>query len=103
MRVLLADPSPQAQLSVELFAVRIARSIAAMATGIGEFEHVFFSRHRPSRAHRRASSRAWAGSACASSRQQRWSREDRLGVGPAIWNVAIDEARELAELALIWL
>src|SRR3546814_17016615 len=43
MRVLLADPGPQAQLAVELFAVRIAQSIAAMATGIGGLDHVVFS------------------------------------------------------------
>lgn len=35
MRVLLTEPGPRAQLALELFTVRIAQSIAAMATGIG--------------------------------------------------------------------
>src|SRR3546814_4127641 len=54
MRVLLADPGPQAQLAVELFAVRIAQSIAAMAMGIGGLDHVVFSGgigHRRSEEH----------------------------------------------------
>ncbi|HEU4797425.1 MAG TPA: acetate kinase [bacterium] len=107
MRVLLADPSPQAQLAVELFAVRIAQSIAAMATGIGGLDHVVFSGgigHRAPGLRARIVARlGWLGLALAPEDNNAGAVRIHSGSGPAIWNVAIDEERELAESALAWL
>src|SRR3546814_225828 len=107
MRVLLADPGPQAQLAVELFAVRIAQSIAAMATGIGGLDHVVFSGgigHRAPGLRARIVARlGWLGLALASRENDAGATRIDGGSGPAIWNAAIDEERELAESALAWL
>lgn len=107
MRVLLADPSPQAQLAVELFAVRIAQSIAAMATGIGGLDHVVFSGgigHRAPGLRARIVARlGWLGLALASRENDAGATRIDGGSGPAVWNAAIDEERELAESALAWL
>src|SRR3546814_15797874 len=43
MRALLADPGPHATLAVELFAILIAPSPSAMATGIGRLVPFAFS------------------------------------------------------------
>ncbi|MCJ0824792.1 hypothetical protein MQC88_02270 [Luteimonas sp. 50] len=106
MRVLLADPSPQAQLAVELFAVRIAQSIAAMATGIGGLDHVVFSGgigHRAPVLRARIVARlSWLGLALAPADNEVGAVRIHSGIGPVIWNVAIDEERELAESALAW-
>jgi len=106
-RVLLADPSPQAQLAVELFAVRIAQSIAAMATAIGGLDHVVFSGgigHRaPMLRARIVALLAWLGLALEPGDNDAGATRIDSGVGPAIWNVAVDEERELAESALAWL
>ncbi len=107
MRMLLADPDPQAQLAVELFAVRIAQSIAAMATAIGGVDHVVFSGgigHRAPGLRARIVARlGWLGLALASRDNDAGAIRIDGGSGPAIWNVAIDEERELAESALAWL
>jgi acetate kinase len=107
MRVLLADPSPQAQLAVELFAVRLAQSIAAMATGIGGLDHVVFSGgigHRAPKLRARVVTRlGWLGMALDPGDNDAGAVRIDSGIGPAIWNVAIDEERELAESALAWL
>lgn len=107
MRVLLADHSPQAQLAVELFAVRIAQAIAAMATGIGGLDHVVFSGgigHRAPGLRARIVARlGWLGLALATDDNDAGAVRIHSGIGPAIWNVAIDEERELAESALVWL
>ena len=107
MRVLLADPGPQAQLAVDLFAVRIAQSIAAMATGIGGLDHVVFSGgigHRAPGLRARIVARlGWLGLALASRENDAGATRIDGGSGPAIWNAAIDEERELAESALAWL
>lgn len=107
MRVLLADPGPQAQLAVDLFAVRIAQSIAAMATGIGGLDHVVFSGgigHRAPGLRARIIARlGWLGLALAPDDNDAGATRIDRGGGPSIWNVAIDEERELAESALAWL
>lgn len=107
MRVLLADPGPQAQLAVDLFAVRIAQSIAAMATGIGGLDHVVFSGgigHRAPGLRARIIARlGWLGLALAPDDNDAGATRIDAASGPAIWNVAIDEERELAESALAWL
>lgn len=107
MRVLLTDPGPQAQLAVELFAVRIAQSIAAMATAIGGLDHVVFSGgigHRAPVLRARIVARlAWLGLALAPDVNDAGATRIDRGGGPSIWNVAIDEERELAESALAWL
>ena len=107
MRMLLADPGPQAQLAVELFAVRIAQAIAAMATAIGGVDHVVFSGgigHRAPGLRARIVARlGWLGLALASRDNDAGAIRIDGGSGPAIWNVAIDEERELAESALAWL
>lgn len=107
MRLLLADPGPQAQLAVELFSVRIAQSIAAMATGIGGLDHVVFSGgigHRAPMLRARIVTRlGWLGLTLAPGDNDAGAVRIDTGIGPAIWNVAIDEERELAESALTWL
>ncbi|WP_036135620.1 acetate/propionate family kinase [Novilysobacter defluvii] len=107
MRVLLADPDPQAQLAVELFAIRVAQSIAAMATGIGGLDHVVFSGgigHRaPGLRARIVAHLGWLGLKLAAGDNDAGAARIDSGSGPAIWNVAIDEERELAESALAWL
>ena len=107
MRMLLADPDPQAQLAVELFAVRIAQAIAAMATAIGGVDHVVFSGvigHRAPGLRARIVARlGWLGLALASRDNDAGAIRIDGGSGPAIWNVAIDVERELAESALAWL
>ncbi len=107
MRVLLADPSPQAKLAVELFTVRIAQSIAAMATGIGGLDHVVFSGgigHRAPGLRARIIARlGWLGLALAPADNDAGATRIDGGGGPVIWNVAIDEELELAESALAWL
>src|SRR3546814_12499618 len=104
MRVLLADPGPQAQLAVELFAVRIAQSIAAMATGIGGLDHVVFSGgigHRAPGLRARIVARlGWLGLALASRENDAGATRIDGGSGPAIWNAAIDEEGGLAESEL---
>lgn len=107
MRMLLADPDPHAQLAVELFAVRIAQAIAAMATAIGGVDHVVFSGgigHRAPGLRARIVARlGWLGLALASRDNDAGAIRIDGGSGPAIWNAAIDEERELAESALAWL
>src|SRR3546814_16483226 len=101
MRVLLADPGPQAQLAVELFAVRIAQSIAAMATGIGGLDHVVFSGgigHRAPGLRARIVARlGWLGFALASRENDAGAQRIDGGSRPSIWNTAIAEKREPVE------
>ena len=107
MPVSLWVPGPQAQLAVELFAVRIAQSIAAMATAIGGLDHVVFSGgigHRAPVLRARIVARlAWLGLALAPDVNDAGATRIDRGGGPSIWNVAIEEERELAESALAWL
>ena len=107
MRVLLTDPSPRAQLAVELFTVRIAQSIAAMATGIGGLDHLVFSGgigHRAPLLRERVVSRLkWLGLGLDTGHNDAGAPRIDRGVGPAIWNIAVDEERELAESATAWI
>ena len=107
MRVLLTDPGSRAQLAVELFTVRIAQSIAAMATGIAGLDHLVFS---GGIGHRAPMLRAgiiahleWLGLALDTDHNGAGALRIDQGAGPAIWNVDVDEERELAESALAWL
>lgn len=107
MRVLLTDPGPRAQLAVELFTVRIAQSIAAMATGIGGLDHLVFS---GGIGHRAPMLRAgivarleWLGLGLDTAQNDAGATRIDRGVGPAIWNIAVDEERELAESAAAWI
>ncbi|CAM5531890.1 propionate kinase [Rhodanobacter lindaniclasticus] len=91
---------------MELFAVRIAQSIAAMATGIGGLDHVVFSGgigHRAPGLRARIVARlGWLGLALAPEDDNAGAVGCQGGSGPAIWNVAIDEERE-SPSALAWL
>src|SRR3546814_16661110 len=101
MRVLLADPGPQAQLAVELFVVRIAQSIAAMATGIGGLDHVVFSGgigHRARGLRARIVARlGWLGLALASRETDAGANRTDGGSGHAIWKAAHAAERERGE------
>lgn len=107
IRALLADRSPLAELAVEQFVIRIAQAIAAMATGIGGLEHLAFSGgigHRSAALRQRIVERlGWLDLAL--DPKQNDAGALRIGVPgkTAIWNVGIDEERELAESALRWL
>lgn len=107
MQLLLADPGPRARLALELFAMRIAQSVAAMATGIGGLDHLVFSGgigHRAPALRASIVARlAWLGLALAPAENTTGAVRVDRGIGPAIWNVAIDEERELADSALTWL
>lgn len=107
MRLLIGDAGPQARLAVDLFVVRIAQSIAAMATGIGGLEHLVFSGgigHRAPGLRERILARlAWLGLTADLGHNEAGALRIDRGTGPRIWNVAIDEERELAESALAWI
>lgn len=107
MRLLMADNRPQAQLAVELFVVRIAQSIAAMATGIGGLDHLVFSGgigHRSPVLRERIVARLeWLGLTLDSDRNGAGGLRIDRGVGPGVWNVDVDEERVLAQSALSWL
>ena len=107
MRVLLTDPGPRAQLAVELFTVRIAQSTAAMATGIAGLDHVVFS---GGIGHRSPILRAgivarlgWLGLGLDTGQNDAGATRIDSGIGPAIWNIAVDEEREMAESAAAWI
>lgn len=107
MRLLMSDDAPEARLAVELFAVRIAQSIAAMATAIGGLDHLVFSGgigHRsPALRERIANRLEWLGLTLDRVRNSADELRIDRGVGPAVWNVDVDEERELAESAVSWL
>lgn len=107
MRLLLGDRGPAAQLAVDHFVVRIAQSIAAMATSIGGLDHLVFSGgigHRaPALRERIVARLAWLGLTMDPARNHAGALRIDQGSGPGVWNVAVDEERELAESALSWL
>lgn len=107
MRLLIGDNGAHARVAVELFVVRIAQSIAAMATGIGGLEHLVFSGgigHRAPVLRERILARlAWLGVTTDPGHNNAGALRIDRGMGPGIWNVDIDEERELAESALPWL
>jgi acetate kinase len=107
VRVLLGDQGPSAQLAVEQFTVRIAQSIAAMATGIGGLDHLVFSGgigHRaPALRERIVARLAWLGLTLDPVHNSAGEMRIDRSVGVRIWNVAVDEERELVESALSWL
>lgn len=107
MRMLVNDPEPRAQLAVEQFVMRIAQSIAAMATGIGGLDHLVFSGgigHRSPVLRERIVDRLeWLGLALDPGRNEAGDLRIDRGAAPGIWNVDVDEERELAESALSWL
>ncbi len=107
MRVLLPDSEPSAQLAVELFTVRIAQSIAAMATGINGLNHLVFSGgigHRAALVRAQIVARLeWLGLALDTDLNNAGATRIDARTGPGIWSVAVDEERELAESALVWL
>lgn len=107
MRLLIEDNGPEARLAVELFVVRIAQAIAAMATGIGGVDHLVFSGgigHRAPVLRERILARlAWLGVMPDPDRNAAGAVRIDQGIGPGIWNVVVDEERELAESAMYWL
>lgn len=107
MRLLMGDPEPHATLAIEQFVVRIAQSIAGMATGVGGLDHLVFSGgigHRSPVLRERIVARLeWLGLTLDSDRNGAGGLRIDRGVGPGIWNVDVDEERELAESALSWL
>ena len=107
VRVLMGDHGPRAQLAVEQFVMRIAQSIAAMATGVGGLDHLVFSGgigHRAPVLRERIVARlAWLGLALDPVDNGAGAMRIDHGVGPGIWNVAVDEERELVESTLSWL
>lgn len=107
MRRLLADDAPAARLAVDQFVVRIAQSIASLATGIGGLDHVVFSGgigHRAPDLRARIVGRlAWLGLEIDQEQNAAGAVRIGRGAGPRVWNVAVDEERELAESALAWI
>lgn len=78
-----------------------------MATGIGGLDHVVFSGgigHRAPILRARIVARlGWLGLTLAPDDNDAGAVRIDSGIGPAIWNVAIDEERKLAESAVTWL
>ena len=104
VRALLDDPRPEAALALEQFVMRIAQAIAAMATAIGGLDHLVFSGgsgHRAPRLRTRIVDRLeWLGLALDGDRNTSGALLVSPPMAPAIWNVAVDEERELALDAL---
>ncbi|MBN8263200.1 MAG: acetate/propionate family kinase [Xanthomonadales bacterium] len=107
MRLLIEDDGPAARLALEVFVVRIAQAIAAMATGIGGLDHLVFSGgigHRAPVVRERIFARlAWLGLIPDTDRNNAGALRIDRGMGPGIWNVQVDEERELAESAMSWI
>jgi len=107
MRTLLARSDEAAQLAVEQFVVRIAQSIAAMATAIGGIDHLVFSggigNRAPAIREQIVSRLGWLGLALDAGQNVVGALRIDRSDNPAIWNVAIDEERELAQSSIGWL
>lgn len=104
LRELLVDPRPDAALAVEQFVVRVAQAIAGMAIAAGGLEHLIFSGgsgHRSPALRARIVERlAWMGLALDADRNTSGTLLLSPPGTPPIWNVEVDEERELA-LALL--
>jgi acetate kinase len=100
VRALLDDARPEAALALEQFVIRIAQAIAAMATAIGGLDHLVFSGgsgHRAPRLRARIVDRLeWLGLALDAERNASGALLVSPPIAPAVWNVAVDEERELA-------
>lgn len=100
VRALLDDARPEAALALEQFVMRIAQAIAAMATAVGGLDHLVFSGgsgHRAPRLRARIVDRLeWLGLALDAGRNTSGALLLSPPMAPAIWNVAVDEERELA-------
>lgn len=87
--------------------MRIAQSITAMATAIGGLDHLVFSGgigHRaPSIRARIVAHLSWLGLGVDPEANEAGTMRFDHGAGATLWNVPIDEERELAESALQWL
>lgn len=107
MRRLLADDGPGARLAVDLFTMRIAQSIASLATSMGGLDHLVFSGgigHRAPALRAGIVERlAWLGLSLDARRNDAGALRFDDGGGTALWNVSVDEERELAESALRWI
>ncbi len=107
VRRLLADGREAATLALEVFSMRIAQSVTAMATAIGGLDHLVFSGgigHRaPSIRARIVAHLSWLGLGVDPEANEAGVMRFDRGTGPALWNAPIDEERELAESAPEWL
>jgi acetate kinase len=106
MRSLVSDPAPLASLAIEQFVVRIAQSIAAMGTAMGGLDHLVFSGgigHRaPSIRSQIVAKLEWLGLTLDCTNNDAGSSRIDAGTGPRIWNIAVDEERELVDSTHEW-
>lgn len=107
VRRLLEEQAPASRLAIEQFVVRIAQAIAAMATSLGGIDHLVFSGgigyRAPVLRMRIAERLAFLGIRLDADRNASGAPQIHASGTPAVWNVAIDEERELAESVFAWL
>lgn len=100
LRELLVDARPEAMVAVEQFVVRVAQAIAAMAIAAGGLEHLVFSggsgHGAPVLRARIVERLAWMGLALDDDRNGSGACLISPPAAPPIWNIAVDEERELA-------
>lgn len=107
IRRLLTDGGDAATLAIEVFSMRIAQAVTGMATAIGGLDHLVFSggigHGAPAIRARIVAHLAWLGLVVDPEANEAGAMRFDQGAGAALWNVPIDEERELAESALRWL
>ncbi|MEO7931273.1 MAG: propionate/acetate kinase [Lysobacter sp.] len=101
MRKLLAASDASSRLAVELFVMRVAQGIAAMATGLRGFDAIIFTggigSHSPVIRQRVADTLEWTGLRIDREKNRSGAvRLDAKGSSAKIWAIAVDEEYELA-------
>lgn len=105
VRRLLASAAPSAALALDLFALRIAQAVAAMATRLGGIDHLAFSggigaRSAPVRSSI-AAYLAWLGIALDDTANRSGSlRIEARGSTARVWRVDVDEEAQIARECL---
>lgn len=107
IRELLHAWQPTSAVALEHFTHRIAQAIAAMATAVGGIDHLVFSggigHHSPALRSGIAAHLQWLGVWLDDDRNARGEFRISGDTGPLVWNVAVDEERELALSTRHWL
>lgn len=100
MQTLLASSTPSARMAVDLYVLRVAQGIAAMAVSLGGIDDLVFSggigKHAAAIRHAIAGRLDWLGVALGSTVDDTGvQRIDATGARIRVWVVAVDEEYEL--------
>ena len=100
MQTLLASSTPSARMAVDLYVLRVAQGIAAMAVSLGDIDDLVFSggigKHAAAIRHAIAGRLDWLGVALGSTVDDPGvQRIDAASARIRVWVVAVDEEREL--------